>query len=160
MVDTSQNAQAWIQQQLAENEDRRCTLMKALEVLAEFSAAQPEPEPDSPVSQSDNDTQTPQDWVGLADLDIDLTGATSNLLDRLLRIAEVTGGRLHTVETANWMVNQGHSSAKVKNLRSNIHHKLGGHEDFVKIAPNFFAYTPVNGNLMTVPSCAEPPTTI
>ena len=54
-------------------------------------------------------------------------------------------GGLHTVETANWMVSQGHSSAKVKNLRGNIHNTLVEYEDFDKIAPNLFGYRPIYG---------------
>ena len=138
----------WLTSELERIDKYRTQLRTALHVHDLYEGGDTAPAPED----------TPADWIGLQELDIDLSGA-ANLTDRLIIIAKATG-RIHTVETAHYLVQMGYSSGQPKNIRGHIHNILAEHEDFVKIAPNLFDYQPYTANPVTLIGCVPPLTTL
>ncbi len=116
MIDTKLTYPTWLKQQLAEAEERHRKLAAAMEMQAEFEAAQPEPDLPAPQSEPYDAAPPapplPEGWVGLTSLDIDQTGFRElRQEDQLLRLAQAAG-RLHVVETGQWLVDNGYSTTR------------------------------------------------
>ncbi len=76
---------------------------------------------------------------GYAGVTIDFTG-TSNLPQRLVRIAQAMDGPLDVRETAQCLIEHGLSKAKVRNLRSHIINVLRDEPDFSKVGDGKYEY--------------------
>ena len=84
--------------------------------------------------------QSGEPWV-YPGVDIDFAGAT-NLLERVIRIAEIVDGPLDSMDMARCLVQRRISKAAPHNLRSHITNELKGHASFPKIGPGKYQYTP------------------
>lgn len=76
-------------------------------------------------------------------IDVDFTG-TSNLLERILRVAAATTEPLDAMSVAEYLVARGQSKSSTKNLRAHILNILKGDPDFEKIGVGRFRYIPDN----------------
>lgn len=81
--------------------------------------------------------------TAFAGIDVDFTG-TSNLLERILRVAAATTEPLDAMSVAEYLVARGQSKSSTKNLRAHILNILKGDPDFEKIGVGRFRYIPDN----------------
>ena len=75
------------------------------------------------------------------DVSIDFTGA-SNLLKRLIRIAEAVDGPLEAMDMAVCLIQRGVSGAARRNLRSHVINQLRDDPSFEKTGPGQYRYMP------------------
>ena len=77
---------------------------------------------------------------------IDLADAR-NLSERLVGIAVAVGEPIDAWEAARYLVTQGYSKSKVRNLRPHVYNTLNDHPDFEKIGQGLFKYLPIQENM-------------
>ena len=81
------------------------------------------------------------DYATYPGVSIDFSEA-SNLRERIVRIARVVSGPLHTMDMANCLVERGASNVIPSNLRSHIINLLRDDPDFPKVAESTYKYVP------------------
>ena len=127
-------------------EQRLQDLATARRILDECGEA---PE-DSTASDSPEYSDSDAEYPDLMRLDVNMAGAI-NQKQQLFRIAEATGGCIHTLRAAEYLVAKGYSKSKVGNLRANLHAMCSEDEDFVKTGVNRFRLLRESDDLLTVP---------
>lgn len=138
---------------------RRDTLVGLIKAAKELvaptdtgSIALPADEPAPPaIASPAPPVDVPEPFAGVA---IDLADA-KNLSERLVGIALSVGEPIDAWEAARYLVTQGYSKSKVRNLRPHVYNTLNDHPDFEKIGQGLFEYlpirekvTPATGNLL------------
>ena len=71
--------------------------------------------------------------------DIDFTGAR-NVVERLVRIADRSGGVINITKSAEIIIAAGLSRQRKENLRSSIYREVQGHPDWEKVSPGMFRH--------------------
>ena len=134
---------------LREGENERQSICRTLSTVGEYEQAILSDHiiPSAPRVDSKGDSGD-SGYPDLAALPINVDGAR-NLLERIIRIAEATGGVIHTVRVAEYLVATGHSKSKVANLRAHVHDVCANSEFFIKNGKNFFKRLPESGELLT-----------
>ena len=119
---------------------RRDGVLESMQILKAHGQDEEEKEQDNSPTRNQREVDPRADLSGLV---VDLSKCV-NLLERIISIAKAAPDKLlNTSVLTRYLLDNGHSSSKLKNLRTAVHRVLTGRPElFEKVDQGMFRYQP------------------